>query len=286
MLKYICFCIFLLIFVPLVPAQKVGKDSTKTKTPKPKRENFEKLRVNPDKAYRLKRAYEFYEAKDYLKAQYLMEDLIPQYRGTPEAEKIFFKYADTYYNLGDFSLAQYYFKQFHSTFPNSAFAEQALYLSAEASYQLSPSFRLTQEDTEKAIEGFQLFVNSYPASDKVQKCNEKIDKLRKKGEIKEIENAKGYLQRRQYQGAIHTLQNILISYPDIDDVENVRFMLLKAMFKFAEKSIEDKQPDRFRDAFAQYDIFKRKYPSSKFLPEADKMKLKAERFFAKNNLKR
>ncbi len=286
MLKYICFCIFMLSFVPFSTAQKVNKDSTKTPTAKPKRENFEKLRINPDKAYRLKRAYEFYEAKDYLKAQYLMEDLIPQYRGTPEAEKIFFKYAYTYYQLGDFSLAQYYFKQFHSTFPNSASAEEALYVSAEASYQLSPSFRLTQEDTEKAIEGFQMFVNSYPNSDKVQNCNEKIDKLRKKGEIKEIESAKGYLQRRQYQGAIHTLQNILINYPDIDDVENVRFMLVKAMFKFAEKSIEDRQPDRYRDALSQYDIFKRKYPQSKFLLEADKMKQKAEKFFVKNNLKR
>ncbi len=286
MFKYIGVWIFLLSFAPFMAAQKANKDSSETKPSRPKRENFEKLRVNPDKKYRLKRAYEFYEAKDYLKAQYLMEDLIPQYRGTPEAEQIFFKFANTYYSLGDYSLAQYYFKQFHSTFPNSTFSEQALYLSAEASYQLSPSFRLTQEDTEKAIEGFQLFVNSYPNSEKVAKCNEKIDKLRKKGEIKEIEAAKGYLQRRQYQGAIHTLQNILISYPDIDDVEYVRFMLVKAMFKYAEKSIEDKQPDRYRDALQQYDIFKRKYPNCKFLPEADRMKLKAEKYFVQNKLKR
>ena len=282
MLKYICIFAFFINFAAVF-AQKA--DSSKTKPAKTKKENFEKLRVNPDKVYRLKRANEFYDSKSYQKAQYLMEDLIPQYRGKPEAEIIFFKYANTYYNLADFSLAQYYFKQFHTTFPNSANAEQALFLCAESSYQLSPTYRLTQEDTEKAIESFQLFVNNYPNSEKVNQCNEKIDKLRKKGEIKEIENAKGYLQRRQYQGAIHTFQNILISYPDIDDIENVRFMLVKAYFKFAEKSIEEKQPQRYRDAIAQYNIFKRKYPNSNYLLQADKMKNKATQFFIKNNIK-
>lgn len=230
---------------------------------------FERIRINPDKAFRLQKAHEYFEAKNYQFAQYLYEDLIPVYRGKPEAEKIFFSFAYTHFYLKSFTFATYYFKQFYSTFPNSLYAEEALYMSAEASYQLSPIYRHTQEDTHNALDGLQLFVNTYPSSSRVKGANDKMDYLRKKLELKDFENAKGYLKRKQYRAAIHTLRALLVDYPETKNLEEIRFLIFKASCKFAKHSVVEKQKERYEEAIAAYQFFIKKHPTSDFRKEAD-----------------
>jgi outer membrane protein assembly factor BamD len=230
---------------------------------------FERIRINPDKAFRLQKAHEYFEAKNYQFAQYLYEDLIPVYRGKPEAEKIFFSFAYTHFYLKSFTFATYYFKQFYSTFPNSLYAEEALYMSAEASYQLSPIYRHTQEDTHNALDGLQLFVNTYPSSSRVKGANDKMDYLRKKLELKDFENAKGYLKRKQYRAAIHTLRALLVDYPETKNLEEIRFLIFKASCKFAKHSVVEKQKERYEEAIAAYQFFIKKHPTSEFRKEAD-----------------
>jgi outer membrane protein assembly factor BamD len=264
-MKYLLLCLGFAIFSLSLQAQTPPKRSDlNTK-------NVDKIRFNPDPQYKLKRAYEFYENKDYQKAQILLEDLIPVFRGRPEVEKIMLTYAYTQFYTQSFTFAEYYFKQFQTTFPNSALAEEALYMSAESSFQQSPLYRLTQEDTDKALDGFQLFVNTYPNSERLPIVNQKMDRLRSKLEFKELENAKGYYQRHQYQAAVHTFKNLLIAYPDTKEVEFIRFMILKSLYHFAAKSVEEKQIERFAEAKNQYDFFRKKHPASTYLKEADRI---------------
>lgn len=245
-----------------------GVASAQDAPKKPKRMSYEKIRISPDPKFKLEKAYEFYNNKDYEKAQYLLEDLIPVYKPTPEAERIFFYYAYTHFYLKNFNFANYYFKQFHTTFPASPQAEEALYMSAEASFQMSPNFRLTQEDTHKAIEGMQIFVNAYPTSARVATANQKIDYLRAKLETKEIENAKGYFRRHQYRAAIHTLKALVVEYPDTKELEYIRFMLVKASYKYAQKSVEEKQIERYEESLSYYETFKKRHSDSKYMNEA------------------
>ena len=63
------------------------------------------------------------------------------------------------------------FKNFSNTFPNSEYREESDFMTAYSNYQLSPTFRLDQTYTIKAIEGFQLFANTYPDSKRVEECN-------------------------------------------------------------------------------------------------------------------
>lgn len=233
-----------------------------------KRENFEKIRMNPGVDFRYDKAFEYYNKGDFQKAQYLFEDLMGIIKLSEKAERVYYHYAQTHYKLKNYISSSYYLKQFYNTFPNSPLAEEALFLSAESFEKLSPSFRLTQDDTEKAIEGYQLFVNTFPGSQRVSISNEKIDKLRKKLEEKELDNAKGYFRRMDYLAAAHCFKSMLVDFPDSKNAEQIRFMILKSNYFYAKESILSKQIERFKTVIVEYEQFKRKHPNSQFMNEA------------------
>lgn len=226
--------------------------------------SFETLRLSNDTDLKLKKAFEFYEAEDYLKAQYLFEDLIGEVRLTDKAEKVYFHYAYTHYHLENYTFASYYFKQFSTTYPNGTYAEEALFMSADAFYRLSPSSRLTQEDTKSAIEGLQIFANTYPQSEKVEACNERIDNLRAKLEKKALESAKGYYQRKRYQAAMHSFKSLLIDFPDTKEGELIRYMIIKSDTKYAQQSVLGKQVERYEETLEAINAFKVRYADSKY----------------------
>lgn len=229
--------------------------------------SFEQLRLSNDNDLKLTKAYEFYEAGDYLKAQYLFEDLIASVRLTNKAEKVYFHYAYTHYHLENYTFASYYFKQFASTYPNGPYSEEALFMSADAFYRLSPNFRLTQEDTESAIEGLQIFVNTYPQSEKIAPSNERIDNLRTKLELKALNSAKGYFQRKQYKAATHTFKSMLVDFPDTQKGEYIRFMIIRSLNKYAQQSVLYKQVERYEETLKEANAFLKRYLESDYKDE-------------------
>lgn len=231
--------------------------------------SFEKLRLSSDDDLKLTKAFEFYEAEEWLKAQYLLEDLIGAVRLTDKAEKVYFYYAYTHYHLKNYSFASYYFKQFSTTFPNGTYAEEALFMSADSYYKLSPNFRLTQEDTESAIEGLQVFVNTYPESDKVAPSNEKIDLLRAKLELKALDSAKGYYKRKHYKASTYTFKNLLIDYPDTKEGEYIRYMIIRSSLKYAQQSILAKQVERYQETMDACLEFQKRHAESGYQKEID-----------------
>ena len=207
---------------------------------------FEKIRASGDTDLIYKKAFEFYEQQEYLRAQTLFELIIPAYRGKPELEKVYYTYADTYYKLNKFILANYYFKNFASTFPTSDLREEAEFMAAYSNYQMSPGYRLDQTYTEKSIDEFQTFVNTYPNSERVKECNRLIDEMRLKQEKKVFEEGKLYFDLKQYQAATVTFENLLKDFPETNNAEQVRFLIAKGSFLLAENSIYEKQEERFK----------------------------------------
>lgn len=235
---------------------------------------IEKLQFNPDPDFKFKKAMEYYDRKDYEKAQLLFESLMGDgIRLNENSERIYFYYAFTHYHMRNYNFATYYFRQFFNTFPNSMFAEEAMFMCAQSYYQLSPNYRLTQEDTYKAIEHFQMFANSNPSSDRIAVCNQKIDELRGKLETKELENAKGYYKRKQYQAAIHSFKNLLIDFPESANTEFARYMIAKSMYKYGTESVLEKQIERFEETILYCKQFKKRHPQSQYLRELESVEL-------------
>ncbi len=228
---------------------------------------FEKLRATGDSETLHTKAFEYYEKGDYVKAQMLFELIINNLRGKVQAEKVYFYYANTHYYLQKYILASYYYKNFANTFPNSEYREEADFMSAYSNYELSPKYRLDQTYTEKAIEEFQLFANYYPNSPRVEKCNLLIDQMRQKLEIKAVAEAELYYNLKQYQSAVHVLENVLNDYPDTKEAEKLRYLTIKAYYLLAQNSVYEKQAERYEITFKRSNSFISKYPDSKYIKE-------------------
>jgi len=103
-----------------------------------------------------------------------MEQIVPIYRGKPQAEPLMYRYANTFYNLEDYYLAGYQFERFVVSYPKSDSLEMAAYKSAKSYYELSPRYSLDQKDTYIALEKLQGFVDNYPESEYRTGCNDMV----------------------------------------------------------------------------------------------------------------
>lgn len=233
------------------------------------RSEFERVRTSNDPQKILEAAYKYYEKEDYLKAQSLFDLVLSQFRGTKEAEKLFFHYAYTYYHLRQYELASHFFESFAATFAYSKLREEADFMAAYASYRLSPVFRLDQKATVNAIEKFQEFVNSFPNSERVAQCNELIDELRAKLEAKAFANSELYYKLEDYQAAIQSFENMLIEFPDTERAEEIQFLILRSAFLYAENSVYEKKYERYEQAQKKYREFIGRYPESEYLQEVE-----------------
>lgn len=226
---------------------------------------YEKVRTSNDPALVLEKADEYYKEKDYLKAQSLYDIVIPFYRGKKEADDIFYNYAYTHYEMNDFILASHYFDNYAKTFGNSPRREEASFMAAYSNYLLSPSYRLDQTYTQKAIAHMQLFTNNFPTSDKVKQANDIIDELRAKLEKKSFEQGKLYFKIKQYQAAITSFKNTMLEYPDTKNIEEIYYYTIRSAYLLAENSIYGKKKERYEETLKFYNQFKKRYPKSKYL---------------------
>lgn len=237
---------------------------------------YERVRTGGDPDLILTKAFEYYEKEDYQKAQSLFELVLSNIKGTKKAEKANFYYSYTHYHLKEYLLSAFYFRSFANTFTNSEFREEAAFMSAFSNYQLSPTFRLDQTNTQQAIEEFQLFVNLFPKSFRVKQCNDLIDEMRHKMEEKAFGEGELYYNLKQYQSAVISFDNLLRDYPESQDAERVRYLIAKASFLLSENSIVEKKGDRYAETIIRCDDFLEKYPKSKYAKEIRETRKKTE----------
>src|SRR6187402_653112 len=91
---------------------------------------FERLKASNDNAKKYHEGIKYYNKKDYTRALDLFEDLVQRYRGTTEAEDLYYYYAYTNYKLKDYTSARYHFKTFADSYPNSSRTEECRFMSA------------------------------------------------------------------------------------------------------------------------------------------------------------
>ncbi len=232
---------------------------------------FEKIRISGEPKLMYEKANQYYEAEEYDKAQSLYELVISSYRGQKEAEEIYYRYAYTYYYTGQYILAAYYFNNFSSTYSSSQFREETDFMAAYSNYKMSPTFRLDQTYTAKAIEDLQLFINTYPQSERVTEANQLIDEMRAKLERKALEQGILYFDLRQYQASIQSFENLLKDFPETTRAEEIRYRIIRAAYLLADNSFVEKQEPRYRDAVERATEFLTRYPESSDAKQVEQM---------------
>ena len=203
---------------------------------------YQKLLKSTDYELKYTKAMEYYEAEDFMRAATLFNELQSIYRGTDKSEVISFTYSKCLYGLSDYIMAGHYFRQFYKTFPSSDYAEECQFMSAYCYYMVSPKPRLDQTDTYNAINEFQLFINLYPKSPRVEEAERLITELRDKLVYKSYLSAKLYFNLgnymgNNYQSAVIAAQNSLKEFPDTKYREELSFLILEAKYIQAENSV-------------------------------------------------
>lgn len=242
---------------------------------------FNKTMKSPDVAEKFRVGSELFEAGKWNKAHRLFAQVVPNYRGKPQAEKLMYMYAMTSYNMGEKSKADYYtaayqLERFKDAYPKSEKAEEAFFLSAKSSYFLSPVYSKDQKETIEAIEKLQLFINKYPNSEFLPEANKLIKELDYKLEKKAFEIAKQYNLIGNYKASIKSYNNFLLDFPGSTLREDALYWRFDSEYRLAQLSIEALKADRIGLAISYYDALTNAFPESKYLEEATKQKLELE----------
>jgi outer membrane protein assembly factor BamD len=233
---------------------------------------YQKALKSDDVGLKFHMADSLYNVGEYRRALKLMEQIVPAYRGKPQAEKLMYIYSDTFYELGDYYLSGYQFERFSNSYPQSEKAEEAAFKGAKSFYHLSPRYSLDQKDTHTALEKLQNFINKFPNSEYMPEANKLVSELTTKLEKKEFEVAKQYHRISDYNAAIKALDNFILDHPGSVFREEAHFLKFKAAYDLAIRSVIFRVEDRLITSRTYYNAFIRNYPESKFRPEADEIK--------------
>ena len=237
---------------------------------------YQKVLKSEDIAKKFKLGEELYNAEKYDKANKLFAQIVPNYRGKPQAEKLMYLYSQSFYKMRDYYIAGYQFERFASSYPKSEKLAEASFLSAKSNYMLSPVYTKDQTETKKAIEKLQEFINLFPDSEYVSEANTLVKELGYKLEMKAFSIAKQYDQISDYEAAIKSFDNFIFDFPGSSLREDVLFYKLDASFKLATNSVERKKPFRLKVAKVTAEAFLKAYPNSKHLDEVNNMDTKLE----------
>jgi outer membrane protein assembly factor BamD len=232
---------------------------------------YQKALKSDDVGLKFHLADSLYNAQEYKKALKLMEQIVPAYRGKPQAEKLMFLYSDTFYNLGDYYLAGYQFERFSNSYPLSEKAEEAAFKGAKSFYHLSPRYSLDQRDTHIALEKLQSYINKFPDSEFHSEANNLVAELTNKLERKEFEVARQYNRIMDYNAAINAFDNFILDHPGSEFRQEAYFMKFKSAYQLAIRSVPHRVEERLRTSKNYYNTFKRFYPESEFSQEANEI---------------
>jgi outer membrane protein assembly factor BamD len=231
---------------------------------------FGKVLKSKDFEYKLKMANTYYDKKEYRKSLVLFEELFPVFKGTPQHEDLFYKYAYANYLTRDYMTAESLFKGYLEIFAASPRAEEVEYMQSYCYYKQSPKAELEQSNTIKAIGMMQIFINTHPESSRKKEAEDIISKLQSKLEHKEYLSAALYFNLSQYRAAALSYTTLLNNYPDSPKGDEYKLMAIRAYYKYASMSIAEKQTERYQKVITEVEDFQDRFPESKFMKEAER----------------
>jgi outer membrane protein assembly factor BamD len=137
-------------------------------------------------------------------------------------------------------------------------------------YKLSPKVPLDQSNTIKAMGMLQTFINTHPSSAKNKEANELIEICHDKLEEKERIGAKLYYDLGQFRAAGVSYTTLLNDFPDSEQCDEYKLMVIKSYFKFAELSVDERKVERFEQVITECNDFIDRFPDSKLVKEVER----------------
>lgn len=230
--------------------------------------------TNPEEKFQAGKNY-FQEGK-YVKSTTMFEEIVPYYRGTPQAEEVLYLLAESYMGQKDYYSASEYFQAYIRNFPRGTYAQEARYKVAYCYYLDSPDARLDQTETYEAINALSEFISLYPESDRVADCRKYLFEMEDKLAYKELLSSKLYYNLglyggNNYRACVTTAENALKDFPETKYRDDLVFVILKAKSKEASLSVEEKKRERYSEVIDEYYRYANAFPDGKHIKEANRI---------------
>jgi len=212
-------------------------------------------------------AENYYNNGEYRRANALIEQIIPSYRGKPQGERLVYFFANSYFETKLYYSAAIQFENFIKSYPNSQRIQEAYFMEAKSYFMLSPLYTLDQDDTYTGIDKLQVFINRFPNSEYVSEALELMDELQNKLEEKDFEISKQYYTIRDYASAIKSLDNFIADNPGTIFREEALYYKWLSQYEIAINSIESRIVERVTELERSLGNFLRYYPDTIYIED-------------------
>lgn len=229
---------------------------------------------DPDLKYQ--KALTYFNNKQYVKAQTLLDEVTSYYRGTDRSQDVLIYLSRSYMGQKDYSSAAEYYQAYIRNYPKGRYIIEARFQVGHCYYLDAPDSRLDQTDTKKAIEFFTQFVEFYPDSPYAQQAYQEMNELYDRLAYKEYLSAKLYYNLGTYLGnnylsAEIIAKNAMEDYPTNKYQEELNWLILQTKYQQLVNSMDSKREERARDTEDEYYSFVTQYPDSKHRAAADRI---------------
>lgn len=230
--------------------------------------------TNPEEKFQAGKNY--FQEKKYVKSTTMFEEIVPYYRGTPQAEEVLYLLSESYMGQKDYYSASEYFQAYIRNFPRGTYAQEARYKVAYCYYLDSPDARLDQTATYDAINALSEFISIYPESQYVSQCRKYLFEMEDKLAYKELLNARLYYNLglyggNNYRACVTTAENVLREFPETTYRDDLVFIILKAKTKEASLSVEAKKKERYSEVIDEYYRYANEFANGKHIKEANRI---------------
>ena len=230
--------------------------------------DYQKLLNSPENEVdKYTAAEQYYENGEFRRANALIEQIIPSFRGKPQGERLVFFFANSYYETRSYYSAAIQFENFIKSYPNSQRIQEAYFMEAKSYFMLSPIYTLDQDDTFTGIDKLQVFINRFPNSEYLTEALELMEQLQNKIEKKEFEISKQYYTIRDYSSAIKSLDNFIADNPGTIFREEALYFRWLSQYEIAINSIESRINERVTELERSFNNFLRYYPDTIFIED-------------------
>lgn len=238
--------------------------------------DYQRLLKSRDPEEKYQAALRYFNNKQYIRAQTLLDDVAAYYKGTERSEDILAYLARCYMGQKNYESATDYYQAYVRNYPKGKYATEAHFQIGHCQYLDSPDARLDQATTKSAIEAFQVFVELYPESPYANQAYEEMSALYDKLAYKELKSAQLYYNLGSYLGNNYlsceiVSKNALKNYPSNKYQEDFNWLIFQSKYQEMVHSYEDKKMERARDAQDEYYNFVTEFPDSKHRKDAEKM---------------
>lgn len=216
---------------------------------------------------RFEKAKALYDAGDYLEAINEFTVITLQHQGSSVAPDAQYYIGECRFARGEYLLAAFEYSIVRRNYTASAKAADAQYKTGLSYFYYSPSYKLDQQYTKKAIDELQAFVEYYPSHPMAVDASNKIRELNNRLAEKQYRTAQLYARMGSYRAALNSFDIVLEKYHDSD---------------YAPAAVLDKadllmQRNRSQEAATLLKEFVTKFPNNVLVSRAKEMLQTLER---------